>query len=238
MDEDAPYDVPTVREVASFDRKVRFECARCDRLGMVAPKGVHRRFRVRMADADGEERDYCIVCASIRTGVRQGVLMALAGTGRVTGSLPAVAGWCPVDGALAQGDDAVFEALAAAVFQARFRPDIVRARWPAIRDAFSGFALDEVSAWTDLEADRLLAAPGMIRNPKRVLAVLRNARALAAVSRQHGGFATYVASFAGDHDALVADVDRWAHYVGAPSIRWFLRCVGVEAPGAIRPSSE
>lgn len=226
-----PSDVPAVREVESFDPKLRFACARCDRLGMVSPKGVRRRFRVRMADPDGEERDYCIVCASIRTNVRQSALMALAGTGPVVGPLPEVAGWCPLAGAHAIGDDAVFEVLASAVFQARFRPDIVTARWPAIRSAFVGFALDRVSTWPDEEAERLLAAPGMIRNRKRVLAVLRNARALADVCREHGSFAAYAATFEGAPDVLVSDVDRWTHYIGAPSVRWFLRCVGLTVPG-------
>ncbi|MFN7142371.1 MAG: DNA-3-methyladenine glycosylase I [Myxococcota bacterium] len=221
----------TVAEVVAFDPKRIFECVRCDRLGMVSPKGVRRRFLVRVRDDAGTGHDLCIVCASILTGVRQGVLQQLADTGPIVGTLPEVAGWCPLPGGAAPDDDAVFEALAAAVFQARFRPDVIRRRWPDIRAAFADFALDTVATWPDEAVEGLLARPGMIQNRKRVLAVLRNARALAEVCRRHGSFAAYVASFRGDTDRLVADVDAWAHFVGAPSIRWFLGCCGATRPG-------
>jgi DNA-3-methyladenine glycosylase I len=64
--------------------------------------------------------------------------------------------------------------LAAAVFSARFNPDLVRARWPSIREAFAGFDLRLVASWPDREVDRLLAYPGVIRNRKKVIAILRN----------------------------------------------------------------
>jgi 3-methyladenine DNA glycosylase Tag len=134
-----------------------------------------------------------------------------------------VAGWCPL-GAPARTDDEVLEALTAATLQARFRPDVIRQRWPAIREAFAGFSLAIVAAWPDAAVDELLTRPGMLQNRKKVLAAIRNARDLAAVCRRHGSFAAYVAGFGGDRERLVADVDGWAHYIGAPSIRWFLGC--------------
>ena len=118
-------------------------------------------------------------------------------------------------------DDELFELLAAAVFQARFRPEIVRARWPAIRDAFAGFRLDEVARWPDERAVALLGAPGMIRSPKKIRATLRNARDLRARGARGGGALAYLASYA-DDEALVEELDDWAHYVGAPSLRWFV----------------
>jgi 3-methyladenine DNA glycosylase Tag len=136
-----------------------------------------------------------------------------------------VPGWCPFAERPPVTDDEVFEALAAATFQARFRPDVVRARWPLIRAAFADFSLPEVAAWPDDVVDRLLAAPGMIRNPKRVRAVLKNARGLAARIAPSGSAHAWLAS--ADRAALVADVDTWAAYIGAPSIRWFLDCCGV-----------
>jgi hypothetical protein len=219
-----PYEIA---EVVAFEPKRIFECARCDRLGMVSPRGVRRRFLVRIRDVDGPEQDTCIVCASILSGVRQGVLQQFAGTGPIAGALPEVAGWCPLESRPARDDRDVFEALVAATMQARFRPDVIRRRWPDIRSAFAGFELDVVAAWSDDAVDTVLAHPGMVQNRKRVLAALRNARALALVRDRHGSFADYAASFHGDTDRLVVDIDRWAHFIGAPSIRWFLGCCGV-----------
>ncbi|MEI7037804.1 DNA-3-methyladenine glycosylase I [Fulvimonas yonginensis] len=137
-----------------------------------------------------------------------------------------VDGWNPLGEVPAAGDDAVFELLAAAVFQARFRPAVVRARWPAIRRAFAGFDLARVATWPDARLAALLEAEGMIRNPKKILATLRNARDLAERGRRFGSVPAYLRSFGGDEAALVADIDRWAHYIGAPSIRWFVRALG------------
>jgi 3-methyladenine DNA glycosylase Tag len=136
-----------------------------------------------------------------------------------------VPGWNPLGGA-ARSDDEVFELLAAAVFQARFRPAVVRRRWPAIRQAFAGFDLATVASWPDDCVDRLMAAPGMIRNEKKIRATLRNARDLRERGMRHGGALAYLRACGDDEDARVRDVDTWAHYIGAPSIRWFLRALG------------
>jgi len=70
----------------------------------------------------------------------------------------------------------------------------------------------------------------MIRNRKKVMATLRNARRLLQKAEGHGSVAAYLRAFE-TVDALVADIDGWAHYIGAPSIRCFLRCAGVIARG-------
>lgn len=123
------------------------------------------------------------------------------------------------------GDGDVFELLAAAVFQARFRPAIVRARWPQMRRAFAQFDLATVAAWPDESVDVLLQAEGMIRNPKKIKATLRNARDLQVRSRAHGGALAYASSF-DDQATLVRDIDTWAHCIGAPSIRWLVQALG------------
>ena len=137
--------------------------------------------------------------------------------------LPVVEGWNPLGGERATSDDQIFELLTAAVFQARFRPAVVCARWPAIRRAFAGFELAKVAAWPDDRLADLMAAEGMIRNTKKILATLRNARDLDVRSRQFGSADAYLQSFGGDLEAMVRDIDTWAHYIGAPSIRWFVR---------------
>ncbi len=133
-----------------------------------------------------------------------------------------IQGWNPLGGAKVASDDEVFELLTAAVFQARFRPDVVRSRWPGIRRAFAEFRLETVAMWGDEKLDELLAAPGMIRSPKKILATLRNARDLSERSRRFGSAARYLDA-SGGGEALVREIDTWAHYIGAPSIRWFVR---------------
>jgi 3-methyladenine DNA glycosylase Tag len=138
-------------------------------------------------------------------------------------SASVVEGWNPLAGRPAATDDDVFELLTAAVFQARFRPAVVRARWPCIRQGFAHFDLAVVALWPDQRVDELIQSPGMIRNRKKILATLRNARDLGLLAAEFGSAVAYLRSFGGDEDALVRDIDTWAHYIGAPSIRWFVR---------------
>ena len=126
-----------------------------------------------------------------------------------------------------RSDNEHFEALTAAVFSARFNPDIVRSRWPAIRQAFADFSLHRVASWTDAETERILACPGMIRNRKKIMATLRNARDLLGKVTQHGSVQSYIASFGTDTQTAIDELDGWAHYIGAPSIRCYLQCVGL-----------
>jgi DNA-3-methyladenine glycosylase I len=126
-----------------------------------------------------------------------------------------------------RSDNEHFEALTAAVFSARFNPGIVRRRWPAIRRAFAEFHLDVVALWPDRKTERLLAYPGMIRSRKKVTATLRNARELMKKVMTHGSVQSYVETFGADSEALVRELDGWAHYVGAPSLRCYLKCIGL-----------
>lgn len=140
-----------------------------------------------------------------------------------------VPGWNPLMHP-ASSDDEVFELLAAAVFQARFRPDVVRQRWPAIREAFAGFHLATVAAWPDQCVNVLMANPRIIRNEKKLRAVLRNARDLQQRALQAGGALAYLHKLGDDEEAQVRAIDEWAHYIGAPSIRWFVRALRGESP--------
>ncbi len=140
-------------------------------------------------------------------------------------TLSIVDGWNPLGGKPPVDDNQIFEVLTAAVFQARFRPDVVRARWPSIDRGFASFDVQTVAGWPDEKLTELLQFEGMIRNPKKIRATLRNARELEAIGRRHGSARAYLLSFGEDEDALVQDIDTWAHYIGAPSIRWFVRGV-------------
>jgi len=142
--------------------------------------------------------------------------------------------WCPFEGRMPCSDNEHFEALTAAVFSARFNPGIVRSRWPAIRNAFAGFDLERVASWPDSESERLLAYPGMIRNRKKIMATLRNARELVRKVALYGSVQSYLASFGPSTQALIDELDGWVHYIGAPSLRCYVNCAGLIVPDAGR----
>ena len=45
------------------------------------------------------------------------------------------------------GDDGYFEELTKAIFQAGFRWQVVREKWPAFQQAFNGFNLEMVASY-------------------------------------------------------------------------------------------
>jgi 3-methyladenine DNA glycosylase Tag len=112
-------------------------------------------------------------------------------------------------------------------FQPDSTRDIVRVRWPSIRKAFVEFDLRLVASWPDTEVDRLLGSPGIIRNRKKVTAVLRNGRDLLRRAERYGSVRAYLSSYRGDDSALIDGLDDWMHYIGAPSIRSYLYCIGI-----------
>lgn len=65
----------------------------------------------------------------------------------------------------------------------------------AIRAAFDGFDPAEVAAYDDVEIERVLAAPGVIRNRAKVRCAVSNAQAFLEVQREWGSFDAYIWHF-------------------------------------------
>lgn len=74
------------------------------------------------------------------------------------------------------GDDALFERLCLEAFQAGLSWSLVLRRRPALRAAFAGFRMAEVAEFSDRDLERLASDPALIRNRKKIWAVVRNAR--------------------------------------------------------------
>ncbi|MFD5076278.1 DNA-3-methyladenine glycosylase I [Streptomyces sp. NPDC058371] len=77
------------------------------------------------------------------------------------------------------GDDALFERLCLEAFQSGLSWITILRRRPGFRAAFAGFDIAKVATFTEADAERLLADPGIIRNRLKIAATLANARVLA-----------------------------------------------------------
>jgi DNA-3-methyladenine glycosylase I len=78
-----------------------------------------------------------------------------------------------------RGDDALFERMCLEAFQSGLAWITILRKRPAFRAAFDGFAIDKVAAWSDADADRLMADAGIVRNRMKIDAALHNARVAA-----------------------------------------------------------
>ncbi|MEU4428608.1 DNA-3-methyladenine glycosylase I [Actinoplanes sp. NPDC024001] len=92
-----------------------------------------------------------------------------------------------------RGDDALFERLTLEAFQSGLAWITILRKRPAFRAAFDNFSIAKVAAYTEDDAARLMADPGIVRNRMKVDAALHNAKVAAGLDE---GLSTLLWSFA------------------------------------------
>ena len=80
-----------------------------------------------------------------------------------------------------------FEVMTRAVFQAGVSWKQIAAPWDAYRNAFANFDPALVAAYDDVDVERVLATPGILRMPRKIRATIANAKELLHVDRDRGG---------------------------------------------------
>lgn len=93
------------------------------------------------------------------------------------------------------GDDALFERISLEAFQSGLSWLTILRKRPAFRAAFADFTIARVAEFDDVDVARLLTDAGIVRNRAKIQAVLRNARAAAALD---GGLDALIWSYAPD----------------------------------------
>jgi len=121
------------------------------------------------------------------------------------------------------------EVIARAVFQAGVAWRQIAAQWDAYRQAFSNFDPAQVAAYDDLDVDRVLQTPGVLRVPRKVRATVANAAALLALEREYGRFINYLHAFA-SYDQLAKDFKRRFALIGDMSVWYVLFRTGEAVP--------
>ncbi len=89
-------------------------------------------------------------------------------------------------------DHVLFERLTLEINQAGLSWLIVRRKRAAFKLAFAGFDPSIVATFGEQDRTRLLANAGIIRNRKKVDAVIENARRIAALQGSHGSLAAWI----------------------------------------------
>jgi DNA-3-methyladenine glycosylase I len=87
---------------------------------------------------------------------------------------------------------ALFERLCLEIFQAGLSWLIILKKRPSMVAAFDGFDVDKVAAYGDAEMERLLKDSGVIRNRRKLAAIVENARRLQALRAREGSFAAWI----------------------------------------------
>jgi DNA-3-methyladenine glycosylase I len=122
-----------------------------------------------------------------------------------------------------------FEVMTRAVFQAGVSWKQIADNWDAYREAFAQFDPVRVAAYDDLDIDRVLATPGILRMPRKVRASIANAATLVDAEREFGNVATYLRSF-DSYAALAKDLKKRFSFMGDMNVWYFLFRTGEPVP--------
>lgn len=96
------------------------------------------------------------------------------------------------DRAVPENDAGYFEKITQAVFQAGFSWQVIRTKWPNFQEAFAGFDIDAVAAFTEEDVEKLLENKGIVRNGRKIQATVHNARICQELVAQYGSFPVYL----------------------------------------------
>ena len=105
----------------------------------------------------------------------------------------------------------------------------IEARWNDYLTAFEAFDVASVAAYGDLDVDRLMNAPGIIRSKSKIEGTIRNARVLLDLEREYGSISAYQSSFP-DYDAVRRDTKARFAFLGDLSTYYWLFRTGAPVP--------
>ena len=121
------------------------------------------------------------------------------------------------------------EVMSKAVFQSGMSWQVVNKKWDGIHDAFRDFDAEAVARLGEREIDTLTQDTRVIRNRRKIEAIIENANTMLALEAKHGGFRNYLRSHGG-FEATVADLRKQFKFVGETGCYIFLYVVGEEVP--------
>ena len=116
-----------------------------------------------------------------------------------------------------------------AVFQSGMSWKVVEAKWPEIREAMDDFQVGAIASYGPEKVEALGDDRRVIRNKRKLAAIVGNARKMIELDDQHDGFKNYLRSFDDFYD-LMADVRKQFKFMGPMGIYYWLWIVGEDVP--------
>ncbi len=121
------------------------------------------------------------------------------------------------------------EVMSKSVFQTGISWKVVDAKWPGIKTAFRGFDPQVIAHLAIEDIDTLVQDQRIIRNRRKVEAIVSNAQRMLELDRQYKGFRKYLRSF-DSYDELAKDLKKQFKFLGEMGSYHFLWVVGEKVP--------
>ena len=125
--------------------------------------------------------------------------------------------------------DDYLEVMSKAVFQSGMSWKVVEAKWEGTREAFDNFEVTKVAAYNEKDLDELSQDTRVIRNYRKLAAIVSNAQKMLDLDEEFGTFQKYLRSRE-DFDATLTMIRKDFKFMGPTGIYYFLWVVGEEVP--------
>ena len=128
-------------------------------------------------------------------------------------------------------DSEYLDNLSHKVFISGFAGPPVKARWPRIREVFYTFDPGMVAEMPDLLIEQVQEDPGVIRNKRKIKAVVANATEFLRLREEFGSFHSYLRSLDDlPYERRASDISRRFKSVGPNTVYYFLADAGEPVP--------
>ena len=121
------------------------------------------------------------------------------------------------------------EVMSKTVFQSGISWRVVNSKWPETREALRGFDPELIASLAEPDIDALTQDARVIRNRRKLEAIVENARRMLELEEEHGTFRNYLRSF-GDFEETVKDLRKRFKFLGEHGTYHFLWVVGEDVP--------
>jgi DNA-3-methyladenine glycosylase I len=125
--------------------------------------------------------------------------------------------------------DDYLEVMSKAVFQSGISWQVVNSKWPEIKEAFRDFKIAEVADLNDRDLEELEKDRRVIRNHRKLAAIIGNARKMLELDKAHGSFKHYLQTL-GNFDNVLSTLRREFKFLGPTGVYYFLYVVGEDVP--------
>ena len=92
-------------------------------------------------------------------------------------------------------DRGQFEYLFLEVMQCGLNWDLVINKREVFRKCFDDFDYDKIAVYTDKDIERILNTPKMIKSPRKIAAIINNAKHFQEIRKEYGSFCNYIWGF-------------------------------------------
>ena len=121
------------------------------------------------------------------------------------------------------------ETMSKTVFQTGMSWRVVDSKWPDIREAMRDFDPETIAKFGEMELEELANDKRVIRNRRKLQAIVDNARQMIDLDAKHGSFREYLRSH-DNFDETVKDLRRQFRFLGDMGCYHFLWVVNEEVP--------